>query len=59
MILLWVVLLHIPRAMADLHNAGEMSGIFEALALSGAAFILADRGRVLRRETPAGLPLRT
>ena len=59
MILLWVVLLHIPRALADLHNAGEMSGIFEALALSGAAFILADRGRVLRRETPAGLPLRT
>jgi uncharacterized membrane protein YphA (DoxX/SURF4 family) len=45
MILLWVVLLHIPRALADLHNAGETSGIFEALALSGAAFILADRRR--------------
>jgi uncharacterized membrane protein len=45
MILLWVVLLHIPRAMADLHVPGETSGVFEALALSGVAFILADRGR--------------
>jgi uncharacterized membrane protein YphA (DoxX/SURF4 family) len=45
MILLWVVLLHIPRALADLHDAGETSGVFEALAMSGAAFILADRGR--------------
>jgi len=40
----WVILLHIPRALADLHNIGETSGVFEALALSGAAFILADRG---------------
>lgn len=46
MMLLWVVLLHIPRALADLQNAGETSGVFEALALSGVAFILADRGRV-------------
>lgn len=45
MILLWVLLLHIPRALADLHNAGETSGVFEALAFSGIAFILADRGR--------------
>ncbi|HTG35014.1 MAG TPA: hypothetical protein VLB76_19025 [Thermoanaerobaculia bacterium] len=59
MILLWVVLLHIPRAMANPQNAGETSGIFEALALSGAAFILADRGRGLGREAPVGLPLRT
>jgi uncharacterized membrane protein len=49
MILLWVVLLHIPRAMANLHEAGEMAGVFEALALSGAAFILADRGRSLKQ----------
>ena len=45
MIFLWVVLLHIPRALADLHDVGETSGVFEALALSGVAFILADRGR--------------
>jgi len=41
MIFLWVVLLHIPRALADPHDAGETSGIFEALALSGVALILA------------------
>ena len=41
MIFLWVVLLHIPRALADLHNAGETSAIFEALALSGVAFLVA------------------
>jgi uncharacterized membrane protein len=43
MIFLWVVLLHIPRALADVHDAGEISGVFEALALSGVAFMLADR----------------
>ncbi len=47
MILLWVVLLHIPRALADLHDIGETSGVFEALAMSGAAFILAERGPFL------------
>lgn len=50
MILLWVVLLHIPRALADLSNAGETAGVFEALALSGVAFILADRGRAARSD---------
>jgi uncharacterized membrane protein len=54
MILLWVVLLHVPRALADLHNAGETSGVFEALALSGVAFILADRGRA---ETRSAAPV--
>jgi uncharacterized membrane protein len=44
MIFLWVVLLHIPRAVT-LHNAGETSAIFEALALSGVALMLADRRR--------------
>ena len=43
MMLLWVILLHIPRALADLHDIGETSGVFEALALSGAAFILSGR----------------
>jgi uncharacterized membrane protein len=42
MILLWVVLLHVPRALADLRNASETSGVFEALALSGVAFMLAS-----------------
>ena len=39
MILLWVFLLHLPRAFADLHQPGELSGVFEALALSGVAFL--------------------
>jgi uncharacterized membrane protein len=53
MILLWVVLLHIPRALADLSNPGETSGVFEALALSGAAFLLAARPP---RSFQSGLP---
>lgn len=50
MILLWVVLLHIPRAMAK-YDAGEIAGVFEALALSGVAFMLgrfAPRGEVIK-----------
>jgi uncharacterized membrane protein YphA (DoxX/SURF4 family) len=49
MILLWVLLLHIPRAVADPHAAGETSGVFEALAFSGIAFILASRSSLLFR----------
>src|SRR5262249_10936067 len=41
MIFLWVVLLHIPRAAADLHNANETTALFEALAFSGTAFLAA------------------
>jgi uncharacterized membrane protein len=48
MMLLWVVLLHIPRALTDLRDIGETSGVFEALALSGAAFILAGRAPSLK-----------
>jgi uncharacterized membrane protein len=41
MIFLWVLLLHIPRAVADLHDANETTAVFEALAISGAAFLVA------------------
>jgi uncharacterized membrane protein len=41
MIFLWVVLLHIPRALADLHNANETTAVFEALAFAGVAFLIA------------------
>jgi uncharacterized membrane protein len=41
MVLSWVVLLHIPRALADLHKTAETTAIFEALAISGAAFLIA------------------
>ncbi len=46
----WVVLLHIPRALTDLDDIGETSGVFEALALSGAAFILSDQRRSVARH---------
>ena len=41
MIFLWLILLHIPRAMADLSNSNETTAVFEALAFSGAAFLVA------------------
>jgi uncharacterized membrane protein len=40
MIFLWVVLLHVPRALALPQHAFETAGIFEALALSGAAVLV-------------------
>ena len=41
MIFLWVILLHIPRALADLHNTNESTAVFEALAMTGIALLLA------------------
>lgn len=41
MIFSWVILLHIPRALADLNNANEATAVFEALAFSGIALLLA------------------
>jgi uncharacterized membrane protein len=41
MIFLWVVLLHIPRALAGPRHAFELCGVFEALALSGVALMVA------------------
>ena len=41
MIFLWVILLHIPRALADLHNTSESTAVFEALAMTGIALLLA------------------
>jgi uncharacterized membrane protein len=45
MVFLWLLLLHIPRAVADLHNSNETTAVFEALAVSGIAFMLAASGR--------------
>jgi uncharacterized membrane protein len=42
MIFSWVLLLHIPKALSDLHKVSETTAIFEALALSGAAFLVAE-----------------
>ncbi len=46
MIFIWVIVLHIPRAIADPYGAigNEWTSVFEALAFSGIAFIL---GRIL------------
>jgi uncharacterized membrane protein len=41
MIFLWVVLLHIPRAAVDIRSSNETTAVFEALAMSGAAFLVA------------------
>ncbi len=41
MIFLWVILLHIPRAFADLHNSNEMTAVFEALAMTAIAILIA------------------
>ena len=43
MVFSWVVLLHIPRAFADLHNTAETTAIFEALAISGGAYLIAAK----------------
>ena len=43
MIFIWFLILHIPRAIADPHsgNGNEWTSVFEALAFSGIAFLLA------------------
>jgi uncharacterized membrane protein len=41
MIFLWVLMLHIPRAVGLPAHAFEAAGVFEALALSGVAFVVA------------------
>ncbi|HEY4302651.1 MAG TPA: hypothetical protein VGM73_17400 [Candidatus Didemnitutus sp.] len=49
MIFLWVPLLHVPRAVS-MPDPGETSAIFEALAISGVAALVA--GRVGGRKKP-------
>ena len=41
MIWLWLVLLHIPRALAAPHDANETTAVFEALAIGATAFLVA------------------
>jgi uncharacterized membrane protein len=43
MIFLWVILLHAPRALADLHNANETTAFFEALAMCGSCLLIASK----------------
>ncbi len=46
MIFLWVILLHAPRALADLHNANETTAFFEALAMCGACLLIAFKKKI-------------
>ena len=41
MVFIWVVILHIPRALADLHNPNETTATFEALTMCGMAILIA------------------
>ena len=60
MIFLWLILLHIPRAIADPHsgNGNEWTSVFEALAFSGIALLVAGgTGYLSRGSNPrATLP---
>jgi uncharacterized membrane protein len=51
MVFMWVFLVHIPLAIG-LHSATETAGVFEALATSGVAFMLA--GTHVWRTTAGG-----
>lgn len=43
MLLLWVIVLHIPRAIAypDVEKGNELTSVFQALAFSGVSFLIA------------------
>jgi len=41
MVFIWVIILHIPRALADLHNPNETTATFEALTMCGMAILIA------------------
>jgi uncharacterized membrane protein YphA (DoxX/SURF4 family) len=42
MFLLWVLILHIPRAVTAAHGSNEWTSLFVALAMAGGALILGD-----------------
>jgi uncharacterized membrane protein len=52
MIFLWVFLVHIPRAMADFSNSNETTAVFEALAFSGVAFLVATGLKESEKDVP-------
>ena len=47
MLLLWFIILHIPRAIADPYagKGNEITSVFQALAFSGIAFVIASLAR--------------
>ena len=55
MVFLWVLLLHIPRSI-QMKNAFELAGVFEALAITGVALLVARAGssRPRTADAPGG-----
>jgi uncharacterized membrane protein YphA (DoxX/SURF4 family) len=51
MFLFWVVFLHAPRVMAQIHNGDEWTSAFIALAMSAGAFVVAGNSRGRRTVT--------
>jgi uncharacterized membrane protein len=49
MIFIWFVSLHIPRALASPHDANETTAVFEALAMSGVAILIAANPKGKRK----------
>jgi uncharacterized membrane protein len=58
MIFLWVILLHLPLALAVPYQPNETDGVFEALSFSGIAFMLIPRpsGRAIGSRSSHTLP---
>jgi uncharacterized membrane protein len=50
MVFLWVLMLHIPRALADLRDSNETTAVFEAIAVSGTALLIAAHPFFLKRR---------
>lgn len=52
-LLLWLFMLHVPRAIADPHSGdgNEWTSVFEALGFSGIAFLIAGMYKPRRPET--------
>jgi uncharacterized membrane protein len=57
MIFLWVVLLHIPRALSAPRDSNETTAVFEALAISGTALLLATLDGVSAQRYKPNSPL--
>jgi uncharacterized membrane protein len=49
MVFLWLIMLHIPRALAAPQDANETTAVFEALAISATALLLAASSKELRK----------
>lgn len=54
MIFLWIVTLHIPRALAAPQNSNETTAVFEAMAICGTALLIGVMPRSLIRTYAVG-----